>query len=282
MASLEAGPFPALLNAADPSPAVPRPAAGATDAARAAADIVLTQPGLSVVIHAIVIARCIFQRVKNFINCERARAGLQGPAAGECGMYMERSPRVKSRGRPGAWSRCTQRVQLGGRPGAPACFRYPAHPSAPCLPSPPLPCAADRIAATLQLLCFFFISVFAFDPQTMYGDYSPCNEKGCCKPNVTDSPGNGNCVTVPSFFQLPVLMLMLITLLNDGTLISVGYDHVIPSPRPEKWNLKGERRRGGRQGEGEGPVEVREPGGRGLLLLAGRVAALCPGWPAGR
>ncbi|GAB4816895.1 hypothetical protein N2152v2_003941 [Parachlorella kessleri] len=113
---------------------------GATDAARAAADIVLTQPGLSVVIHAIVIARCIFQRVKNFINY--------------------------------------------------------------------------RIAATLQLLIFFFISVFAFDPQQIYGPEAP------------------------SFFQLPVLMLMLITLLNDGTLISVGYDHVIPSPRPEKWNLK--------------------------------------------
>ncbi len=75
--------------------------------------------------------------------------------------------------------------------------------------------AADRIAATLQLLTFFFISVFAFDPQELY------------------SP------TAPSFFQLPVLMLMLITLLNDGTLISIGYDHVIPSHRPEKWNLKG-------------------------------------------
>ena len=45
-------------------------APGATDAARAAADIVLTDPGLSVVIHAIIIARQIFQRVKNFINCE--------------------------------------------------------------------------------------------------------------------------------------------------------------------------------------------------------------------
>ena len=43
---------------------------GATDAARAAADIVLTEPGLGVVIHAIIIARQIFQRVKNFINCE--------------------------------------------------------------------------------------------------------------------------------------------------------------------------------------------------------------------
>jgi hypothetical protein len=34
---------------------------GATDAARAAADIVLTEPGLSVLVHAIVVARQIFR-----------------------------------------------------------------------------------------------------------------------------------------------------------------------------------------------------------------------------
>jgi H+-transporting ATPase len=32
-------------------------------------------------------------------------------------------------------------------------------------------------------------------------------------------------------------MLMLITLLNDGALISIGYDNAIPSKMPEKWNL---------------------------------------------
>ena len=67
---------------------------GATDAARAAADIVLTQPGLSVVITAIEVARCIFGRVKSFITY--------------------------------------------------------------------------RIAATLQLLCFFFIAVFCFDPSATF------------------------------------------------------------------------------------------------------------------
>jgi len=41
----------------------------------------------------------------------------------------------------------------------------------------------------------------------------------------------------PKFFRMPVLMLMLITLLNDGTLISIGYDKVKASPYPEKWNL---------------------------------------------
>ena len=31
---------------------------------------------------------------------------------------------------------------------------------------------------------------------------------------------------------------MLITVLNDGTLITVAYDNVNPSKQPEKWNLK--------------------------------------------
>lgn len=36
---------------------------------------------------------------------------------------------------------------------------------------------------------------------------------------------------------MPVLMLMLITLLNDGTIMSIGYDNVIPIKTPEKWNI---------------------------------------------
>jgi hypothetical protein len=65
---------------------------------------------------------------------------------------------------------------------------------------------------------FFFIAVFAFPPTS----YDPGTEAEVW----------------PKFFQLPVLMLMLITLLNDGTLITIGYDYVIPSSRPEKWNLR--------------------------------------------
>lgn len=40
---------------------------GATDAARAAADIVLTTPGLGVIVDAIVLSRCIFNRMKNYV-----------------------------------------------------------------------------------------------------------------------------------------------------------------------------------------------------------------------
>lgn len=41
---------------------------GSTDAARAAADIVLTEEGLSTIVEGIVISRCIFQRIQNFIT----------------------------------------------------------------------------------------------------------------------------------------------------------------------------------------------------------------------
>ncbi len=118
---------------------------GSTDAARAAADIVLTEPGLSTIIYGILIARCIFVRIKNFITY--------------------------------------------------------------------------RIAATLQLLLFFFIAIFAFRPS----DYEP--------EDMDDH-------NWPDFFHMPVIMLMLITLLNDGTLIAIGYDHVEPSNTPTIWNLR--------------------------------------------
>lgn len=120
--------------------------AGATDAARAAADIVLTQEGLSTIILGIEIARCIFARMKSFLTY--------------------------------------------------------------------------RCAATLQLLTFFFIAVFSFNP----ADYA----KQSNPPDASEWP---------NFFSLPVIFLMIITLINDGTLISVGYDHAVPSKYPERWVL---------------------------------------------
>ena len=182
---------------------------GSTDAARAAADIVLTGDGLSTIIDGIKISREIFGRLKNFISY--------------------------------------------------------------------------RIAATMQLLSFFFVAVFAFQPEAYYrkngfavrnGEYAGqilniprlnphcptgfereqdrfafldfntphAAQTGC--PDIilpicaTSASGELICQAWPAFFQLPVLMLMLITLLNDGALISVGYDVVRPSTIPERWNLE--------------------------------------------
>jgi len=125
---------------------------GSTDAARAAADIVLTLPGLSTIVEGILLARCIFVRIRNFITY--------------------------------------------------------------------------RIAATLQLLVFFFIAVFMFRPS----DYQPKD-----RDSIPDYPDMD--YEWPQFFHMPVLMLMLITLLNDGTLIAIGYDNVNPRKIPETWNL---------------------------------------------
>jgi H+-transporting ATPase len=104
----------------------------------------LTQPGLSTIVYGIIIARCVFMRIRNFITY--------------------------------------------------------------------------RISATLQLLFFFFIAVFSFKPSSY---------------TLPDA----NTVW-PDFFHMPVLLLMLITLLNDGTLIAIGYDTVTPPKTPMNWNLK--------------------------------------------
>nr|CCC94291.1 putative P-type H+-ATPase [Trypanosoma congolense IL3000] len=113
---------------------------GATDAARAAADMVLTDPGLSVVVDAMYVSRQVFQRMLTFLTY--------------------------------------------------------------------------RISATLQLVCFFFIACFALRPR----DYGSKDDEF-------------------QFFYLPVLMFMLITLLNDGCLMTIGYDKVVPSKLPQRWNM---------------------------------------------
>merc|ERR1712070_513989 len=124
---------------------------GATDAAKAAADIVLTEPGLSTIIEGILIARRIWCRVRNFLTY--------------------------------------------------------------------------RIAATLQLISFFFIAVFAYRPN----EYMPKDWEH--DPEFMDTH------EWPPFFHMPVLMLMLITLRNDGPLITIGYDYAVAPETPPIWNL---------------------------------------------
>jgi H+-transporting ATPase len=82
-----------------------------------------------------------------------------------------------------------------------------------------------RIAATLQLLVFFFISVLSLHPNEFM-------------PEDWETNSNFDNHQWPDYFHMPVLMLMLITLLNDGTLIAIGYDNKKPREVPEKWNLR--------------------------------------------
>jgi len=109
-----------------------------------------------------------------------------------------------------------------------------------------------RVACTIQLLLFFFFAVFAFHPR----QYDEANMRLPGHPYVVelplDEPLAGWNTTkkygfrmepeeygldVPANFNLPVIALVVIVILNDATIISIAYDHVKPSTLPERWNL---------------------------------------------
>ena len=103
--------------------------AGATDAAKSAADVVLTRPGLSVIVDAVQEARRIFQRMMNY--------------------------------------------------------------------------AIYRINETIRVLFFISASIIVFQ-----------------------------------FYPVTALMIVLLALLNDLPIITIAYDHVKYSPKPERWNMR--------------------------------------------
>jgi H+-transporting ATPase len=103
--------------------------AGATDAARSAADIVLLLPGLSVIIDAIKESRKIFRRMTNY--------------------------------------------------------------------------AIYRIAETIRVLLFLTIAIMIFN-----------------------------------FYPVTAIMIVLLAIMNDGAMLSIAYDNVHYSDRPEKWNMR--------------------------------------------
>jgi H+-transporting ATPase len=102
---------------------------GATDAARAAADIVLLSAGLSVIVEAIHRAREVFRRMTNY--------------------------------------------------------------------------AIYRITETIRVVLFVTVSIVAFD-----------------------------------FFPVTPIQIVLLAILNDAAILTIAYDRVQPSPRPERWDLR--------------------------------------------
>jgi H+-transporting ATPase len=103
--------------------------AGATDAAKSAADVVLTKPGLSVIIDAVRESRKIFQRMTNY--------------------------------------------------------------------------AIYRINETIRVLVFITLSIIVFQ-----------------------------------LYPVTALMIVLLALLNDMPIMTIAYDNVRYSPRPERWNMR--------------------------------------------
>ena len=49
--------------------------------------------------------------------------------------------------------------------------------------------------------------------------------------------GHDDCDDVPSSFALPVLKIVIIVILNDGTIISITYDNVTVSKKPQSCSV---------------------------------------------
>lgn len=77
-----------------------------------------------------------------------------------------------------------------------------------------------RIACSFQLLLFIFVGVVGVNPSQYH-----CSE-------------NSNCETRPNTVALPVLALVIIALLNDGSIIAIAYDSPSGHKQPSKWNLQ--------------------------------------------
>jgi H+-transporting ATPase len=203
---------------------------GATDAARAAADIVLTQPGLAVVVDAIAIARGIFRRMQNFI-LYRVACTLQllifffiAVIAFQPSDYA-----LGLRGANGG-----ENVALGvfgshGRPGGALVMWH----SDACAERSWNLAEIDRGLGPYSL-GVTAAQLLAAPP----GSEGYHLAHGAVVDAAADTVTGRVCVEQwPRTFIIPLIALIFITLLNDGTIISIAYDNVQPAMHPERWNL---------------------------------------------
>jgi len=211
---------------------------GATDAARAAADIVLTHPGLSIIIDAITIARSIFQRIQNFV-LYRVACTLQLLVFFFIAVLAFQPSKYALGMRSFPQKGVTQNVVLatfndfGGSAGQPG--------GALVMWSDSIcPYRILNITDLAQALSFTAphggIVYSGVTVQNLPSN-SPIFNSGSVVAQNNLLAGRICVEQWPRTFAIPVIALIFITLLNDGTIISIAYDHVEPSKFPEKWNL---------------------------------------------
>ena len=223
---------------------------GATDAARAAADIVLTSPGLSIIIEAITISRCIFQRIQNFV-LYRVACTLQLLVFFFIAVLTFQPALYALGNRSYPRGSETQNVVLatfndfGGKLGQPGGVMVMWTDSI-------CPYRTVNLTDVAQALTFqaphssgpvfsgvTVASLLATANSNQYQGAHLILQGGVVIPDAVHNTLTGPlCVEQwPRTFAIPVIALIFITLLNDGTIISIAYDHVEPSKYPEKWNL---------------------------------------------
>jgi hypothetical protein len=285
---------------------------GATDAAQAAADIVLTDPGLNTIVTAITTARMIFQRLRNYVIYRIACtiqlllfffigvaipqmnpslfAGMSPacPTSADHCIPCDYHPttfkpivpdftKIADGDEP--WIYCPDthhpwslpdQVPLATAKTLRPSFNKPfatciptcksttnSTASAPCIPNKTF--EKYHISTCSNQISFASVGDKAkfTNPCTSVGKVPTGGYKGV---NTCDCHGKEACTcggmhTLPfdstkgperyadnmlgcnKQFLLPVIAIVLITILNDGTIISIAYDYVIASKRPELWRL---------------------------------------------
>lgn len=203
---------------------------GSTDAARAAADIVLVDDGLSVIIDAILRARKIFQRVRNY-GIYRVACTIQlvfffffavcfiRPADYYCakGGSDANSPRNNVQCRNSPMLTTEHNNYMDPR------FGYVKTDKAL---QPVDPHATTIMLTDAAHECFAPNPDVDSSPPGLYY-YTPRHDQIC--PEVYPAAGFR--------FILPVLAIVIITILNDVSIITIAHDKVIPNKEPQQWRL---------------------------------------------
>lgn len=243
---------------------------GSTDAARAAADIVLTEPGLGVIIEAILRARKIFQRVRNY-GIYRVACTIQlvffffiaiclihpssyycatsdgSPVKVDEGMGVQcvnsfsvtQSDTGKVEYNPTALAALTQTSYFG------KFLTLPPKPNSTAVSQAPL-CA--RMDANGKDFIYTPWSSPLFKDTKAYQCLS--NSASCDNTTLRSLQSGAPDFTTnfdrycPNMypaaqyrFTLPVLAIVIITILNDVSIITIARDKVIPATSPQGWDL---------------------------------------------
>ena len=223
---------------------------GATDAARAAADLVLTEPGLSVIIDAIFESRKIFQRMRNYI-VYRIACTIQllfffffaimavnpdtdfmygTPTVSGVSWWSNGDGYASTLSHYGITSTAASTTPSGsvtlydstlGRE-----FRAIIKGCTGTAPSTYSLLASSSALDSYPTCKEAFLNVIR--------DYAPCVGSDI---SASGKVLAGHELCHATSFTLPVIAMVIITVLNDGCMITISNDFVVAEKRPQTWDM---------------------------------------------
>jgi len=196
---------------------------GSTDAARAAADIVLTDPGLSAIVTAIRLSREIFQRVKNYLIFRVVFSFVLGT------FFAISVSTVQ----PVVTTGCSTLEQFSG------CV-FPQEYALPVYQNLPF-CTSGAEASLCK--CGGAVGQWPGPNPTTgagAGSFEQIERLSstCYYSQEQDTIVDALAVPMTDYFVLTILQLVLMIVFNDGCMVTCAWDNVKPSAAPKRWHLK--------------------------------------------